>query len=100
MNRILTAHPEGRPNSPCFHVGRDSSGNWVAQDVERRCYALFAGRAQALRFAMFEDGSHPRAAIMVPGVLELDLGGARAPTDRAGADDRPLRRRPRRGSPD
>jgi hypothetical protein len=27
-----------------------------------------------LKFAMFENGNHPQAVIMVPGVLELDLG--------------------------
>ncbi len=78
MSRAIGTLSGHRISNPSFYVGRDSSGNWVAQDAERRCCALFAGRKQALRFALFENGVHPRAAIMVPGVLELDLGGTTA----------------------
>lgn len=84
MSRAVNAVRGPRASKACFYVGRDSSGNWVAQDEERLCYAFFAGRAQALRFAMFENGVRPRAAIMVPRVLELDLGG---PGSRAKSDD-------------
>jgi hypothetical protein len=34
---------------------------------------LFANRADALKFAMFENGNCPQAVIMVPGILELDM---------------------------
>ena len=78
MNRTCTAIQDRRGASPCFYVGRDSCGNWVVHDRERRCFALFARRTQALRFAMFETGGRPRAAIMVPGMLELDVVGAAA----------------------
>ena len=59
--------------SRLFRVGKDSHGNWVAQDQSGLCGGLFANRADALKFAMFENGQHPQAVIMVPGVLELDM---------------------------
>ena len=55
-----------------FQIGRDSRGNWVVQDDRGLCGGLFIDRAQALRFAMLENGSRPQAVIMVPGVFELD----------------------------
>jgi hypothetical protein len=37
------------------------------------CGGLFVDRAEALKFAMFENGNRPQAVIMVPGILELDM---------------------------
>ena len=56
-----------------FQVGRDSHGNWVVQDQEGLCGGLFVDRAQAMKFAMFENGNCRQAVIMVPGILELDM---------------------------
>jgi hypothetical protein len=56
-----------------FRVGRNSRGNWVAQDQYGLCGGLFTSRADALKFAMFENGHRPQAVIMVPGTLELDM---------------------------
>ena len=56
-----------------FRIGKDSHGNWVAQDQQGLCGGLFVDRAEALKFAMFENGNRPQAVIMVPGVLELDM---------------------------
>ena len=56
-----------------FLIGQNSRGNWVVQDQRGVCGGIFADRAKALRFAMFENGNRPRAVIMVAGVLELDM---------------------------
>jgi hypothetical protein len=37
---------------PLFFIGKDSHGNWVVQDQQRRRGGLFTERAQALRFAL------------------------------------------------
>lgn len=58
-----------------FFIGRDSRGNWVVQDNQRLCGGLFVNRAEALKFALFENGNRPQAVIMVPGVFELDMSG-------------------------
>lgn len=68
---------KGEPPSlngfPLFLVGKDSHGHWVARDQSGRRGGLFVDRAEALKFAMFENGNRPQAVIMVPGVLELDM---------------------------
>jgi hypothetical protein len=56
-----------------FRVGRNRRGHWVALDQQGICGGLFVDRAQALSFAMFENGNCARAVIMVPGILELDF---------------------------
>jgi hypothetical protein len=62
-----------------FQIGRDSRGNWVVQDDQGLCGGLFINRTQALRFAMLENGNRPQAAVMVPGVFELDISRKPAP---------------------
>ncbi|HEY1309428.1 MAG TPA: hypothetical protein VGF02_00640 [Pseudolabrys sp.] len=57
-----------------FLIGRNSRGNWVVQDQQGVRGGLFVARAEALKFAMFENGNRPQAVVMVPGVLELDMG--------------------------
>jgi hypothetical protein len=57
-----------------FRIGRDSHGRWVAQDQHGLCGGLFIDRAEALKFAMFENGNCPQAVIVVPGVIELNIG--------------------------
>ena len=69
--------------SSLFLVGRNSRGNWVVQDQNGLRGGLFVDRAEALKFAMFENGKHPQAVIMVPGILELDMSRKPAATDRA-----------------
>ena len=70
-------------SSSLFMVGKDSRGNWVVQDQKGLCGGLFVNRAQALKFAMFENGNRPQTVIMVPGVLELDLSAKSRVQDRS-----------------
>jgi hypothetical protein len=56
-----------------FRIGKDSRGNWVVQDLLGLCGGLFVDRAEALRFALFENGNRPQAVIMAPGIFELDM---------------------------
>ena len=62
------------PDSSLFFIGKNARGNWVVQDQAGARGGLFVDRAQALRFAMFENGHRPQAVVMVPGVMDLDLG--------------------------
>jgi hypothetical protein len=59
--------------SSLFLVGKDSHGWWVVQDKSGLRGGLFIDRAEALKFAMFENGHRPEAVIMVPGILELNM---------------------------
>ena len=56
-----------------FLIGKNSRGNWVVQDQSGLCGGMFVNRAEAVKFAMFENGNRPQAVIMVPGILELDM---------------------------
>jgi hypothetical protein len=53
-------------------IGKNSKGNWVVQGSQGKYGGLFVNRAAALKFAMFENGT-PHAAVMVPGILELNI---------------------------
>jgi hypothetical protein len=54
-------------------IGRNSRGQWVVRSQDGLYGGLFINRTEALRFALFENGHRPEAAIMVSGVLELAL---------------------------
>jgi hypothetical protein len=54
-------------------IGQNRQGNWVVQDQRGLCGGIFFNRAEALRFAMFENGNRPQGVLMVPGVFELDM---------------------------
>jgi hypothetical protein len=59
--------------SPLYLIGRDRRGHWVVQDQRGLHGGLFVDRAQAVKFALCENGNRPQAIVMVTGVLELDL---------------------------
>jgi len=63
-------------------VGKNSRGNWVVQDQKGLRGGLFVNRAQAVKFAIFENGNRRDAVVMVPGVLELNLEGKPSVQDR------------------
>ena len=62
--------------NPIFLIGKNSRGNWVVQDQNGLCGGLFIGQAAALKFALTENGNHPEAVRLVPGVLELDIAAS------------------------
>jgi hypothetical protein len=66
------AEPPSCLQPPIFVIGRDSKGNWVAQEQSGMRGGLFIDRASALKFAKAESGRDPRAIVWVSGVLELD----------------------------
>lgn len=54
-------------------IGRNRRGQWVAQEQNGLFGGLFAHRADAVRYALFENGRHPEAIISIGCVLELDM---------------------------
>jgi len=73
MRRLEPPSVESHSRYPLFFIGQDSHGKWVVQDQECRQGGLFAERADALKFALFENGNQPQAVVMVPGVFEFDM---------------------------
>lgn len=82
MKHVEPSFPEPSSRIPLFMIGKDSRGNWVVQDNQGSRGGLFVNRAEALKFAMFENGNRPQAVIMVPGVFELDMNRKPAPEHR------------------
>jgi len=73
MKHTEPPSPQSCTRSSLFLIGKDSRGHWVVQDDQGSCGGLFVNRAEALKFAMFENGNRPQAVIMVPGIFELDM---------------------------
>lgn len=67
------AEPPSSLRPPIFMIGRDSQGNWVAQEQSGMRGGLFVDRAGALKFVKAESGRDPHAIVWVSGVLELDI---------------------------
>jgi hypothetical protein len=90
MNQAEPPSPRSSSHASLFRIGKDSHGHWVVQDQQGLRGGLFVDRAEALKFAMFENGNRPQAVIMVPGVLELDMVGG-PPTARHVVADTQIR---------
>jgi hypothetical protein len=75
-NAGKAAEPPSCLRPPIFMIGRDSRGNWVAQEQGGARGGLFVDRAGALKFAKSENGNHPHAVVWVSGILELDASHA------------------------
>ncbi|WP_213769454.1 hypothetical protein [Bradyrhizobium sp. dw_78] len=54
-------------------IGRNSRGNWVAQELNGLFGGLFVNRAQAMKYALFENGHHPETIVLTADIIELDM---------------------------
>ena len=61
--------------STIVFIGRNSRGNWVAQEQNGLYGGLFTNRAAAVRYALFENGHHPETIVAVSREIELDMSG-------------------------
>jgi len=96
-NVKLVEPPSCSSLSAIVFIGKDSRGNWVARQQNGLYGGLFVNRAQALKFALFENGHHPETIVEPSREIELDVDG-RFPSDRMQAAAR-VRRVARRASP-
>jgi hypothetical protein len=71
--------------SAIVFIGRNSRGNWVAQEQNGLYGGLFVNRAQAVKYALFENGHHPETIVELSREIELDMGGKRPSSDRIAA---------------
>jgi hypothetical protein len=65
-------------------IGRNSRGQWVAQEQRGLFGGLFVNRAQAIKYALFENGQHPEMIVELSREIELDMGTGCFSSDRAG----------------
>ena len=58
---------------PRFRVGQNSHGEWIVQHEGGRYGGIFVDRSEALKYALFENGNHHNAVMIVPGIMELKI---------------------------
>jgi hypothetical protein len=59
--------------SALVFIGRDRRGNWIAQEQNGLFGGLFVSRAQAIKYALFENGRHPETIVELARGIELDM---------------------------
>ncbi|WP_108519055.1 hypothetical protein [Bradyrhizobium algeriense] len=84
----LLEPPSYSAASTIVFIGRNRRGQWVAQEQNGLYGGLFVNRAQALKYALFENGHHPETVIELSREIELNMHDGRSPADRSAAGGR------------
>ena len=71
----LVEPPSCSSASTIVFIGKNSRGNWVAQEQNGLYGGLFVNRTQAVRYALFENGHHPETIVELSRDIELNVGG-------------------------
>jgi hypothetical protein len=74
-NVKLVEPPSCSSASTIVFIGKNSRGQWVAQEQNGLYGGLFVNRAQAVKYALFENGHHPETIVELSREIELDMGG-------------------------
>jgi hypothetical protein len=75
-NVKLVEPPSCSRASTITFIGKNRRGNWIAQEQNGLYGGLFVSRAEAFKFALFENGHHPESIIELSREIELDMNGA------------------------
>ena len=62
----LVEPPSCSSPSTIVFIGRNHRGQWVAQEQNGLYGGLFISRAQAVKYALFENGQHPETIVELP----------------------------------
>lgn len=69
----LSEPPSCNPTVSTVFVGRHRRGNWVAREQNGIFRGLFLNRAQAFKYALFENGHRPETIVELSCEIELDI---------------------------
>ena len=61
--------------SSIVFIGKNRRGNWVAQEQNGLYGGLFVNRAEAVKYALFENGRHPETIVELSREIELEIPG-------------------------
>jgi hypothetical protein len=75
----LVEPPSCSSSSNIVFIGRDKGGHWVAQEQNGLYGGIFVNRAQAIKYALFENGHHPETIVELSREIELDMGSKPSP---------------------
>jgi hypothetical protein len=78
----LVEPPSCSSASTIIFIGKNRRGNWVAQEQNGLYGGLFVNRAQAFKYALFENGHHPETIVELKREIELDMSDQLAASDR------------------
>jgi hypothetical protein len=81
-NVKIVEPPSCSSASTIVFIGKNRRGNWVAQEQNGLYGGLFVNRAQAVKYALFENGHHPETIVELSREIELDMSGQRASSER------------------
>jgi hypothetical protein len=84
----LVEPPSRSAASTIVFIGKNRSGHWVAQEQNGLYGGLFVNRAQAVKYALFENGRHPETIVELSREIELDMGGKISLSDSMPSDAR------------
>ena len=79
INVKLVEPPSCSSPSAIVFIGRNRRGQWVAQQQNGLYGGLFVSRAQAVKYALFENGHHPETIVELAREIELDMHDSRSP---------------------
>jgi hypothetical protein len=85
-NVKLVEPPSCHSASTIVFIGRNRSGNWVVQEQNGLYGGLFVNRAQAFRYALFENGHHAETIVELKRTIELDMSAGRPSPDHPRAE--------------
>ena len=77
----LAEPPSRNSASTITFIGKNSRGNWVAQEQYGLYGGLFVNRAQAFKYALFENGRHPETIVELAREIELDVNRRQNPAN-------------------
>ena len=69
----LVEPPSCSSASTIVFIGKNRRGNWVAQEQNGLYGGLFVNRAQAVKYALFENGHHPETIVELAREIGLDM---------------------------
>ncbi|MCG2630519.1 hypothetical protein L6654_28200 [Bradyrhizobium sp. WYCCWR 13023] len=70
----LVEPPSCSSLSSIVFIGKNRRGQWIAQEQHGLYGGLFVSRAEALKYALFENGQHPGTIVELPREIELEMG--------------------------
>ena len=73
-NVKLVEPPSCSSASTIVFIGKNRRGNWVAQEQNGLYGGLFVNRAQAVKYALFENAHRPETIVELSREIELDMG--------------------------
>jgi hypothetical protein len=71
----LVEPPSCSSPSTVVFIGKNRRGQWIAQEQNGLYGGLFVNRAQAVKYALFENGHHPETIVELSRDIELNVGG-------------------------